>query len=181
MNYACALVFPKYGSGSRKSVNGWTEQVHGVYIPLKGGGGRVMLELIIDFAKQRHCSLLQPLCLFGHWSLYLPQFNEVKIKFSLCLIKQRNSSVDIATAGRPSLILGRYKRFFSTPQRPDRVWVQPSLLSNGYRGLFPQRWSGCGVKLTAILHLAPRPRMVELYLHSPIFLYGAVLNWKLIW
>jgi hypothetical protein len=54
-----------------KSVNGGPEQLRGVYVPLKGGG--VMLEPIVDFAKQRHGSLLQPLCLLGHWSLYLPE------------------------------------------------------------------------------------------------------------
>jgi hypothetical protein len=38
---------------------------------------------------------------------------------------------------------------------------------------------GClpGVKLTTHLHLAPRSRMVELYLHSPIHLHDVVLNW----
>jgi hypothetical protein len=69
MNYACALVFTKYGS--RKSINGGNGTgIHGVYIPLKGGG--VMLELIIDFAKHRHSSVLQPSCLLAHLSLYLP-------------------------------------------------------------------------------------------------------------
>jgi hypothetical protein len=28
-------------------------------------------------------------------------------------------------------------RFFFSPRRPDRLWSQPSLLSNGYRGLTP--------------------------------------------
>jgi hypothetical protein len=28
-------------------------------------------------------------------------------------------------------------RIFSLPRRPDRLWVPPSLLSNGYWGLFP--------------------------------------------
>jgi hypothetical protein len=29
-------------------------------------------------------------------------------------------------------------RIFSFPQRPDQLWGPPSLLANGYRGLFPQ-------------------------------------------
>jgi hypothetical protein len=30
-------------------------------------------------------------------------------------------------------------RIFSSPRRPDRLWDPPSLLSNGYRLLFPRR------------------------------------------
>jgi hypothetical protein len=62
---------------------------------------------------------------------------------------------------------------------------QNSLVSiaMGYRldgqGLIPGRgkesFLSPGVKLTTHLHLVPRSRMVELYLHSPICLHGVVL------
>jgi hypothetical protein len=50
-----------------------------------------------------------------------------------------DSSVGIATDygmdDRDS-IPGRVKRYFSSPWRPDRLWSPPSLLYNGYRGIF---------------------------------------------
>jgi hypothetical protein len=55
------------------------------------------------------------------------------------LFSSRGSSVSIVTtlrAGRPGFVPGRSRDFFSSPPRPDRLWVTPSLLSNGYRGSF---------------------------------------------
>jgi hypothetical protein len=82
----------------------------------------------------------------------------------------RDSSDDLATdyglVGRGS-ISGRGKRFFSSPQHPDRPWSPPSLLSNGYWWLFPRMWSGRGVNLTTHLHLVPRSRMVNYTSTSP--------------
>jgi hypothetical protein len=84
--------------------------------------------------------------------------------------RSRDSSVIIVTGcgldDRGS-IPGRDKKYFSTPQRPDRLWVPSSLLSNRYRALFPRGLSGLGVKLSAQLHLMPWSRTVELYLHFP--------------
>jgi hypothetical protein len=52
-----------------------------------------------------------------------------------------NSSVGIATSyGMGGLdSIPNSAEFFSSPQRPDRQWGPPSLLSNGYRWLF-SRW-----------------------------------------
>jgi hypothetical protein len=50
----------------------------------------------------------------------------------------RDASVGIATGcglDAPGSIRGS-ARFFSFPQRRDRLWGPPSLLSNGYRGSF---------------------------------------------
>jgi hypothetical protein len=52
--------------------------------------------------------------------------------------------------------------FFSSPPRPDRLWDPPSLLSNGYQGLFP--W---GMKLTTHVHLMPKSIMRGAILSLP--------------
>jgi hypothetical protein len=62
-------------------------------------------------------------------------------------------------------------RIFSSPQRPDRFWGPPSLLSNGYRRLFPggkaaEAWSYCRSQ-----------ENVGLYIHSPTRLHGVGLNY----
>jgi hypothetical protein len=79
------------------------------------------------------------------------------------------------------LIPRRGKRFLPAPQCEDRLWGPPSLISNGYHGLFPQGKSGRDVKLTTHLHLVLRLRMVELYLHILICLYGIVLNYTIMY
>jgi hypothetical protein len=44
-----------------------------------------------------------------------------------------------ALSGDWGSIPSKSKRFFCTPQRPDRLWVPPSLSSNGHWGFFPRR------------------------------------------
>jgi hypothetical protein len=74
-------------------------------------------------------------------------------------------------------IPSRSKRFFSSPQHPDRLWVPLIVLSNGYQGLLFWEQSGRRVKLTTHLNLVPKSRMVELYLHSPyVFMSWCLVN-----
>jgi hypothetical protein len=55
--------------------------------------------------------------------------------------RSRGSSVGIATGcgldGQDS-VLDKGNRLNSPPQRPDRLWSTPSLLSSGYWGFFPR-------------------------------------------
>jgi hypothetical protein len=63
------------------------------------------------------------------------------------------------------------------PVRADELVEAPaaahffSSLFNCFDSVFSR-----GVKIITHLHLVLRSRMVELYLHSPIYLYGTVLN-----
>jgi hypothetical protein len=69
-----------------------------------------------------------------------------------------DSAVGIATAyvleGREVGVRVSVGRRFDTSNcRPDRVWGLSSLLSNGYRGIYPR-----SVKLTTHVHLVPKSR-----------------------
>jgi hypothetical protein len=67
--------------------------------------------------------------------------------------------------------------FFSPPPRPERLWGLPTLVSNGYQGLFPWGLSGRGVKLTSHLHLVQRSKNEWSYTSTPpIRLHGVVLS-----
>jgi hypothetical protein len=73
---------------------------------------------------------------FDHRHLYNGQVQEIKNHTG-----SRDSSVCVASGyglDCQGSIPGRDKRFFSTPQRPDRLWDPRSLVYNGYRGLFPR-------------------------------------------
>jgi hypothetical protein len=77
--------------------------------------------------------------------------------------------------GRVS-IPGRGKRFSSSPQRPYRLCLPSASYPTGAASSFPGGKAVGDVELTTDLHLVPRSRMEELYLHSPIRLHGMMLN-----
>jgi hypothetical protein len=94
------------------------------------------------------------------------------------MFRSCDSSVGTATGYGlhcPGLTPSR-ARFVSSPQSPDRFWGPLSLLSNGQRGRFPWGQSGWGLKLPTYLHLVPRSRNVELYLHSITCPHDVVFN-----
>jgi hypothetical protein len=78
-------------------------------------------------------------------------------------------------------IPGRSKRFSCTRKLPDWLWDTHNLLSNGRWELFPCGLSVRSVRLATRLHLVSRSRKVELYLDSPTFLHGIVLNCRSQW
>jgi hypothetical protein len=107
--------------------------------------------------------------------LWFPILILIPSNFPFSLIyRSRDNSVGIATGYELDCrgsIPGRGRSISSTPQHTDQLWGPPSLLYNGCCGENRRRR-----KLTTHLHLVPRPRMVELYLHSQTRLHGVVLN-----
>jgi hypothetical protein len=82
---------------------------------------------------------------FNSLANFLPSFG---------FLKTEPGYLGIATGyglDRRGSITDRDKELFPFPQRPERLWDPPNLLSNGYKGLFTRGLSVRGVKLTTHL------------------------------
>jgi hypothetical protein len=90
-------------------------------------------------------------------SLLTRHLTEPYITFCTNLELSRDSSVGTAMGWTAGVRSSAWD-FFSSPQRSDQLWGLPSLLSNGYRGLYPRMKSSRGVKLTTHHHQVPRSR-----------------------
>jgi hypothetical protein len=66
---------------------------------------------------------------------------------------------------------------FTTSPRPTLGTAWYPKANGGGEGLFPQGQSGCGLKLTSLLHLALMLEFINLCLYSPLHPYGVVFNW----
>jgi hypothetical protein len=67
-------------------------------------------------------------------------------------------------------------RILYSQRCPDRLWGTARLLSNEDPDLFPRGQRGLVVKPTTHLQQCRGQENMDLYIHSPIHLDGAVLN-----
>jgi hypothetical protein len=84
---------------------------------------------VLQFTRRKLCQ----------WRIFMPVTELGIYKFRVITNSQASSVVQrwatnwMVGGSNPE----RGWEFFSTPPRPDRLWDPPSLLSNGYQGLFP--------------------------------------------
>jgi hypothetical protein len=91
-----------------------------------------------------HRSLLHSIVVLKHWNHCSRFFFKLSIGFIGYFWLSRY--IDGLRDGRQGFDFWKAKKFFSTPQRPDRLWGQPSIISNGTgrtfrRGKAAEAWN----------------------------------------
>jgi hypothetical protein len=87
----------------------------------------------------------------------------------IIIMSSRDNSVCATTCywlNGSGSVSGR-ERFFSSLDRPHRLWGPPSLVPDGHRDFSRIKWRG--LKLTMYINLLLKSIIVELYLHCPWF------------
>jgi hypothetical protein len=91
----------------------------------------------------------------------------------------RDTSVSIKTrqlVGRPWTNVQQDWHFFSSPPRPDRLWGPPSLLSNGYQGLFSPGVNWLGNEAVYSPASSPEVKNARSYTSTPQYVF---MKWYL--
>jgi hypothetical protein len=130
-------------------------------------------ELVSAWSSLLYCSEVQKYFIFVSLNIYHiknilnKSTNSDDIYFILQIVLYVFRSPDSAF-GKPSgyglddrgvgVRVPMGEMLFTTQCCPNRLWDPPSLLSHGYRVLFPWGWSAWGVKLTTQLQLVPRSK-----------------------
>jgi hypothetical protein len=113
-----------------------------------------LLGILFNFSTWIHCCTLCSKCECNRWSLLVNShfaliYRLIKIWTQFCKSiyqtykRSRDSSVGIATTyglddrGVGVRVSVGSSRILSSPNRPDRLWDTPNLLSNGFWGSFP--------------------------------------------
>jgi hypothetical protein len=102
--------------------------------------GHVGILILASLSSQVNLDCNITVCLYAHAYMSIcTRAVPILLSYFVMLfiyIKRRDNLVGIATRVRfPGG--GGGGEFFSSPPCPERIWGLPSLLSNGYQGLFP--------------------------------------------
>ena len=125
-----------------------------------------MYELVLDIEEGRMtilwCTYVSPMHKLIHFQLFYGQQgsmdNSAAMLTNLLIAGQRDRCS----------IPSRSKNCISSLQPSDRPWSPPCLVFNAHPGLFLQRQSGRGLKLTTHPYLVPQLRIIVLYFHSAL-------------
>jgi hypothetical protein len=131
-------------------------------------GGRTKCFTVGRFSPSRGSDGILPLS----WSegcsyLWVASFEVIRVQAI-----RTNTVLQYRVIQKTLLFMSLRARLLGFDSRQDSCILHSVQTDSGahnvYRGLFPRAYSGRGMKLTTNLHLVPRSKLVELYLHPSL-------------